>query len=186
MIAVATQEAIRQIENHFVKSRSKIYVLLEEFHLEWKTTDILKFQELWYSGFSLKRIAEYFGRDIDEMAVVVIDQARRLYIHPRPRGIFCSPETQPDTNTKKRIARMKERYRETYMLFEDTDFYWDERDVLRFDRMWNEGYSLEDIATYFQLHEDEIALLVIDRARQGYIQPRPTGLKGVKILEKCS
>ncbi|MED4914342.1 hypothetical protein [Parageobacillus thermoglucosidasius] len=170
MIAVATQdEAIRQIENHFRKSRRKIYVVLEEFHLEWKTSDILMFQKFWYRGFSLKWIAEYFGRDIDEMAVVVMDQARRGYIRPRPSGIFCGPETQPDANVKKRIAKMKILYPETYMLFEDTDFYWDERDVLQFDRMWNEGYSLEDIATYFRRHEDEIALLVIDRARKGYI-----------------
>ncbi|QPA33403.1 hypothetical protein [Thermaerobacillus caldiproteolyticus] len=184
MIEIA-QEAIRQIENHFEKSRSKIYAMLEEFHLEWQTADILTFQDLWCRGFSLRWIAEHFGCDIDEMAVVVIDQARRGYIHPRSHGIFYyGPETQPDTNTKKRIARMKERYPETYLLFDDIDFYWDERDVLRFDHMWNEGYSLEDIATYFQRHEDEIALLVIDRARKGYIQPRPTGIRGVKIFER--
>jgi hypothetical protein len=182
----AAKEAIRQIEKHFKKNSSKIYVLLEEFHLEWKTTDILEFQELWHKGFSLRWIANYFGRDIDEMAVVVIDQARRGYIPCRSRGIFISKEIEMDTNTKKKIAQLKKRYSETYVLFEDTDFYWDERDVLHFDRMWNEGYSLEDIATYFQRHEDEIALLVIDRARKGYIKPRSSGIQGVKILEKCS
>jgi hypothetical protein len=185
MIVAKTQDdAIRQIEKHFKKSRRNIYTLLEEFSLEWKTIDILAFQKLWYRGFSLKWIAEYFDRDIDEMTVVAIDQARRGYIQPRMNGIFDSPEMQPNTNTKKRIAKMRKRYPETYMLFEDIDFYWDERDVLQFDRIWNEGYSLEDIAAYFRRHEDEIALLVIDRARKGYIQPRSTGIKGVKILER--
>lgn|GEM_PF-1167894 len=139
------KKAIHQIETSYLKKeRMKLYPLLDEFQLEWKTEDILTFQELWYKGFSLKWIADVLGRDIDELTVVVIDQARQGYIPCRDRGIYTSSEIMMNKHIKMRIHQLKKH------------------------------------------DKDEVALLIIDRARKGCIEPRPSGLKGVKILEECS
>lgn len=65
-----------------------------------------------------------------------------------------------------------------YVCLESMDFVWDERDVLEFDRMWSEGLCIFDIARAFQRDPDEVAILVMDRARKGFIQERPGGWMG--------
>ncbi|ANB66178.1 hypothetical protein GFC29_3849 (plasmid) [Anoxybacillus sp. B7M1] len=166
---IIADAAVRQLSKHLVKSRREIYIVLDEFDLEWRTPDILQFQEWWHKGFSLEWIASYFDRDIDELAIVAIDQARRGYICIRPYGIMKGYEIPIDPNTRKRIGQLKKWYPEKYILFENVDFYWDQRDVLLFDRLWENGRSIKNIAAHFDRDEDEIALLVIDRARKGRI-----------------
>lgn len=65
-----------------------------------------------------------------------------------------------------------------YLACEDLNFSWDERNVLEFDRLWSEGKGLFEIAEIFNRDPDEVAILVIDRARQGIIKPRKGGLWG--------
>ncbi|MDQ0876784.1 hypothetical protein QFZ77_005443 [Paenibacillus sp. V4I3] len=68
-----------------------------------------------------------------------------------------------------------------YIACEDVNMIWDERDVLAFDSMWNEGLSIEDIAKSFDRDADEIALLIMDRARRGLIKNRPNGVFGRRM-----
>jgi len=79
------------------------------------------------------------------------------------------------------VVELKHRRQNIYVACEDLDFVWDERDVIQVDRMWEEGFSIDDIAKAFDRDTDEIALLVIDRARKGYIQPRKGGIRGRRM-----
>lgn len=65
-----------------------------------------------------------------------------------------------------------------YVACEEVDMIWDERDVTAFDSMWNEGFSIDDIASSFERDVDEVALLVMDRARNGYISKRKNAFRG--------
>ncbi|MFV9511819.1 hypothetical protein [Tepidibacillus sp. LV47] len=51
-------------------------------------------------------------------------------------------------------------------------------DVLNVDKLWNEGWSVWDIAKAFNRDPDEVAILIIDRVRNGFIQKRPGGAYG--------
>lgn len=74
--------------------------------------------------------------------------------------------------------------RNIYIALEDMDFTWNEDEVLEFDRMWNEGLSLYDIARAFDRDPDEVALLVMDRVRSGYIRKRKNGIWGRRKHEQ--
>jgi hypothetical protein len=68
--------------------------------------------------------------------------------------------------------------RMVYVALEDMNFIWDARDVEQFDHMWREGLSLIDIARALDRDPDEVALLVMDRARKGRVQSRRGGIFG--------
>jgi len=70
-----------------------------------------------------------------------------------------------------------------YIACDELNLDWKEQDVTAFDSMWNEGLSLMDIAVAFGRDADEVALLVIDRARKGAIHRRPNGLFGRRMPE---
>lgn len=53
------------------------------------------------------------------------------------------------------------------------DFGWSYDEVLEFERLWNEGYNLTQIAKYFKRLEEEVLMLVIDRSMKGAIKRRP-------------
>ncbi|GAB7387398.1 hypothetical protein BSNK01_12340 [Bacillaceae bacterium] len=85
-----------------------------------------------------------------------------------------------------RIVRLEEFYmqqsrRNIYVACEDMDFVWDERDVEEFDRMWQEGFSIWDIARAFNRDPDEVALLAMDRARKRKIKKRKNGVFGRRM-----
>jgi hypothetical protein len=61
---------------------------------------------------------------------------------------------------------------ETYIALEDYEFRWSLEQVSEFDRMWNDGCSLESIAHHFDRTCLETALLVMDRAEKGFIGKR--------------
>lgn len=64
------------------------------------------------------------------------------------------------------------------------DFHWDLKDVFEFDQMWHDGVDVEEIALYFDRDVDEVALLIIDRARRGRIERRAGGICGRGIHER--
>lgn len=76
------------------------------------------------------------------------------------------------------VRRLRHERRSIYTALEDLDFHWDLKEVLEFDHMWNEGLSLWDIARAFGRDPDEVAILAMDRIRQGAIQMRPGGAFG--------
>ena len=67
-----------------------------------------------------------------------------------------------------------------YIALEDVDLDWKYEQVESFDKMWNEGYSLEYISGKLKREVDEVALLLMDRCRKGYVEKRKTGIEGVK------
>lgn len=62
-----------------------------------------------------------------------------------------------------------------YVACEEVDMIWDEKDVLAFDVMWNQGLDIFVIADAFDRDPDEVVLLVLDRARKGHIQTKHPG-----------
>jgi len=79
------------------------------------------------------------------------------------------------------VVELKHRRQNIYVACEDLDFVWDEKDVKQFDRMWEEGLSLPDIARAFGRDENEVAILAIDRRMKGYIQAREGGVWGRRM-----
>ncbi|MEC2757790.1 helix-turn-helix domain containing protein [Bacillus cereus] len=71
---------------------------------------------------------------------------------------------------------MKESRLKIYIALEEANFIWDERDVIRFRKMWKQGMSLPKMAKALRRHQAEDALLVIDQADQELITNRPIGL----------
>ncbi|HEF1895863.1 helix-turn-helix domain containing protein [Bacillus cereus] len=71
---------------------------------------------------------------------------------------------------------MKESRLKIYIALEEANFIWDERDVIRFREMWQQGMSLPKMAKALRRHQAEVALLVIDQADQELITNRPIGL----------
>lgn len=65
--------------------------------------------------------------------------------------------------------------RAIYVVLEDLDFVWDEADIPKVEEMWREGLSVWEIAKVFDRDPDEVALLIMDRARQGTIRKRKWG-----------
>lgn len=54
----------------------------------------------------------------------------------------------------------------------DSDFFWSDREVNRFDRLWEEDTPLTEIATEMRRSEIAVLLLSLDRILQGEIKPR--------------
>ncbi|WP_242270985.1 helix-turn-helix domain containing protein [Bacillus cereus group sp. BfR-BA-01425] len=71
---------------------------------------------------------------------------------------------------------MKESRLKIYIALEEANFIWDERDVIRFREMWNQGMGLPEMAETLRRHQAEVALLVIDQADKYLIENRPIGL----------
>ncbi|MGG3046245.1 helix-turn-helix domain containing protein [Bacillus anthracis] len=71
---------------------------------------------------------------------------------------------------------MKESRLKIYIALEEANFIWDERDVIRFREMWNQGMGLPEMAEALKRHQSEVALLVIDQADKYLIENRPIGL----------
>lgn len=76
------------------------------------------------------------------------------------------------------VKRNSKSRRKLYIALEEVDYNWCVDEVKIFEKMWNAGVSLEDISAYFDRDPVEIVLLIIDRAGQGKIKPRPEGLGG--------
>jgi hypothetical protein len=74
-----------------------------------------------------------------------------------------------------------------YLACEDMNFTWDEVEVLEFEKIWNAGMGLFEIAGKLQRDPDEVAILIIDRSRQRRIKPRLGGIWGDEYFEirKC-
>jgi hypothetical protein len=64
----------------------------------------------------------------------------------------------------------------TYIALEECEFRWTMDQVEEFQRMWDEGLSLEYIAHHFGRTCLETGLLLADRAEKGYCKPRRNGI----------
>lgn len=73
---------------------------------------------------------------------------------------------------------VKESRRVLYTALEDLDFHWDYEEVKEFKQMWKKGFSIQEMAEYFERPQEEVAVLIIDRAMKDSIKPREGGLWG--------
>jgi len=55
---------------------------------------------------------------------------------------------------------------------EDADWYWDVKEILDFQELWNAEISVKDIAAYLKRTEMSVLLLSLDRMAKGKIKPR--------------
>ncbi len=73
----------------------------------------------------------------------------------------------------KRIEKtyMKDERQSIYMMLENApiNWYWDERDIEEFDKSYSEGMNLFQLAEKFRRTEEEIVIMIIDRALQDKI-----------------
>ena len=68
--------------------------------------------------------------------------------------------------------------RNTYLACEELDFSWDLAEVREVEDMWNAGIPIDWIARNFDRKPIEVALLIMDRAERGHIEPREGGVYG--------
>lgn len=171
------------LNTHASKVRSMIYIALEDINYSWSKKSILRVLNLWNAGFSLEFISKDVEREFDEVALLIMDLDHYLFL-PRSRNIQLS---EPLKNLSPRFQGNKKRFfkdlNEEYLVFEQyvDELYWDERDVRKFEKLWNQGYSIKRIAIQVQRTEFEVMLLVMDRCRLRYIAPRPSGREGVCV-----
>ena len=69
-------------------------------------------------------------------------------------------------------------YHETYIALLDLNFGWRPQDVKRVKDAWRAGKPLDEIARMIRRDADEVAILLMDLARKGEIEPRPRGVYG--------
>lgn len=68
-------------------SRRNLYVALEELDMLWDEDDILLVREAWKNNESVFTIGEKLQRDPDEVALLIMDLARKNVIRKRPIGL---------------------------------------------------------------------------------------------------
>lgn len=63
-----------------------LYIALDELDFSWYAAEVEQITELWAKGWPVRQIAKRYGRDPDEVAVLIMDLARRKKIQQRPGG----------------------------------------------------------------------------------------------------
>lgn len=66
----------------------RLYIALEEMNFDWKVEHVSEFETLWNEGYSLHEISKKLKRDMDEVAILVMDRCQKGFIKPRKNGIF--------------------------------------------------------------------------------------------------
>jgi hypothetical protein len=73
-----------------VKKDTSMIIILESIDFSWRKPDIQTFRELWQCGVSLIEISEKLNRPTDEVALLIIHEAREGTIQPRTGGVLGS------------------------------------------------------------------------------------------------
>ncbi|MCI0767382.1 helix-turn-helix domain-containing protein [Bacillus sp. TL12] len=76
-----------QQRKYMKNSRRNLYVALEELDMLWDEDDILLVREAWKNNESVFAIGEKLQRDPDEVALLIMDLARKNVIRKRPMGL---------------------------------------------------------------------------------------------------
>ncbi|MDA2567485.1 helix-turn-helix domain containing protein [Bacillus cereus] len=77
---------------------------------------------------------------------------------------------------------MKESRINIHIALEELNFLWDEKDIMWFRRMWNEGRSFRYMCQKLRRSEKEVLLLALDQRYSGNLKHRPGIL--IAVLEK--
>lgn len=65
-----------------------LLIACEELNFVWQPEKVRKFREMWAAGEDIREIAKQLRRKPEEIAILVMDQAKRGNIQKRPTGIF--------------------------------------------------------------------------------------------------
>ena len=80
---------ISSLERQYLRhNRRATFLALEELDFTWDLDEVKEFKKLWKRGADFRLIAEHFNRDPDEVAILIMDLARRGKIKPRGMGLF--------------------------------------------------------------------------------------------------
>jgi hypothetical protein len=172
------------LKKHFTHSRSSLYIALEDLDLEFSKNEVEIMVIRWFEGWFLSYIADELKRDLDELAVLLADLTERALLTSRSRGIHTSTWREIPSVYGARIQKFLKKNPKNYYAFQDSryvEFLWDERDTPKFELLWNAGYSLEEISLKLKRNKLDVALLVLDRARKGFIECREGGLEGKNL-----
>ena len=70
------------------RPREELYIALSELDFSWYPGEVGQVAQLWRKGLPVADIAERMERDIDEVAILIMDLARRGVIGRRKNGVF--------------------------------------------------------------------------------------------------
>lgn len=81
--------AINSIENYYMtEERNSIYIALEELNFVWSIEQVEYVVQLYKEGWDIRFISNRTMREVDEVAVLLIDLCRKRKIQPRAGGVF--------------------------------------------------------------------------------------------------
>lgn len=63
-------------------------IILEDIDFGWTASDMETFRGMWSEGISIRAIASALKRDVDEVALLAIHEAREGLIQPRAGGVW--------------------------------------------------------------------------------------------------
>lgn len=159
---------------YFQTSRSCLYLALELTNLHFSSKEIYDILKFWSGGLSIFKISELINRDVDEVALLLLDLAENTKLIPKRQfGLLESPPVNLSTSYYKTLSQFENKHFEDYMVFRDYELIWDERDVVRFEELWKNKTSLPEISKVLKRPVIEVVILLFDRAIQEKIQPLP-------------
>ncbi|WP_246615725.1 helix-turn-helix domain-containing protein (plasmid) [Aneurinibacillus thermoaerophilus] len=65
---------------YMTKESRSIYTACEDYDFCWDRKEVIRFREMWEAGADLMDIAKELGRHVNEVAILVIDQAEKKKI----------------------------------------------------------------------------------------------------------
>lgn len=77
----------RRADSRKIRPREELYIALSELDFSWYPGEVEQVAQLWRKGLPVADIAERMERDIDEVAILIMDLARRGIIEPRKNGV---------------------------------------------------------------------------------------------------
>lgn len=85
----AEGKTITNLEKQYMtKKREQVYIALEDIDFIWDEKEVKKFILMWNSDFPVEKIAKKLNRPIDDVAMLVYDQALKSKIEPRDGGLM--------------------------------------------------------------------------------------------------
>ena len=76
----------RRADSRKRQPREELYIALSELDFSWYQNEVEQVAQMWRDGIHIADIAERMERDIDEVAILIMDLARRGVIGRRKNG----------------------------------------------------------------------------------------------------
>lgn len=69
-------------------SKDKPYEVCADLNRNWYPDEVTRFIRMWNAGDCITKVVEEFKKDVDEVALLIIDQKRNGRIEDRPGGAY--------------------------------------------------------------------------------------------------